>query len=184
MEDDFANTQPPKAPANAGESVVSGRPGPPTEVSLHIPGYRGYDDALDAEWRANIRETRILRNIVLISAVFLFVFGVLLIVGVIVFTIVSSISLITVETAGTFLTNIVGAVSGILATIGGGALFKYYQSLQQDLQQMWDKLDRAKRDHLQLENIICLFQALENKKRRDDLIVETVQKLTENLMDK
>lgn len=158
MEDDFINKRSPK------------------EVHLQLPGYQ--EDF--TEIRANIKGTRIWRNLMLAAAIILFALGTASIITLVIFSELHF-SSASANAIGLFLNDAVGAISGLLTTVGGGALFKYFQSLQQDLQKMWDNLNRREQDQEKLKQVIDLLRIMKDGKTKDELIAEAVRGIVKSI---
>lgn len=175
MEGDFVK----KRPLEEGTTSVPIKSS--TEVNLRLPNYQEDFIEIDAQWNANIRETRICRNVTLISAIAFFAIGMSLIIVLVVFTMMSF-APTTANLVGIFLTDVIGAITGVLTGIVGGALFKYYQSLQQDLQMMWSKINKLKQDQKEMERIVHLLGTMKNEAEKDALIAEAVRSIIKNII--
>lgn len=170
MEDDFANKRPPEE-GTTPVPIISSR-----EVHLQLPNYQEDFTEIDA----NIKETRICRNRTLAAAITLFGMGMVAIIVLAIFTIIHF-TPAAENLADLLLKDVIGAIVGALTTIGGGALFKYYQSLQQDLQAMWNELSKLKQDQKNLERIVRLLGIMKNEAEKDRLIAEVVRSIVRNI---
>lgn len=168
MEGDFIHKQSPEE-GGAPVPLVS-----PKEVYLQLPGYQ--EDF--AEIYVNIKETRICRNRILTAAIILFALGMASIVALVIF---SELHFTSANVVGLILNDAIGAISGLLTTGVGGALFKYYQSLQRDLQKMWDNLNKRKQDQGKLKQVLDLLRIMKDGKKKDELIAEAVRSIVKSI---